>query len=341
MRAAVRTRLIIAALVVAATVVLAYTLARPAVPVATDGGRTDPAIPIVDAASLAAKPRLLFRHVAIDANYNHLAVAPLDGPNTARAVTPLECERVAYAGGHGICLQAARGILTSFSAAVFDASFQTVHSLKLDGSPTRTRISPDGRIGAITVFVTGQEHGYASSSFSTKTTIVDLASGAVLGDLEQFATTRGGRPFQAKDFNFWGVTFAGDSNAFFASLQSAGKTYLVRGDVRAKSTMVMHENVECPSLSPDNRRIAYKKRVGSGTTLWRFYVLDLATMAEQPIAAEARSIDDQLEWLDDEHVLYAARRSSQSAILDVWVAPVDGGLAHEFLADAESPVVVR
>jgi hypothetical protein len=54
------------------------------------------------------------------------------------------------------------------------------------------------------------------------------------------------------------------------------------------------------------------------------------------------AIDDQLEWLDDSHVLYGVHRSSQSEMMDVWVAPVGpGDAAHPFLADAESPVVVR
>jgi len=342
MLASTRNRLVIAALVVAATVVLAYTLARPADPVSSEARRAAPAIPVVDVGSVATAPHLLFRHTAIDANYNHLALAPIDTPDARRAATPLECERVAFAGGRGICLQASRGILTTFGAVVFDNAFQPLHALKLDGSPSRTRVSPDGRLGAITVFVTGQEHGYSSGSFSTKTTILDLTTGAVLADLEQFATTRGGQPFKAADFNFWGVTFADDSNNFFASLKTANQTYLVRGDVRARTLVVMHDNVECPALSPDNRRVAYKKRVGSGLAPWRFYVLDLETMAERPIAAETRSIDDQLEWLDDSHLLYGVHRSSQSAMMDVWVAPIGpGDTAHPFLADGESPVVVR
>ena len=337
-----RNRLIVAALVVAATVVLAYTVARPADPISPEARRAAPATPVGDVASVAAAPRLLFRHAAIDANYNHLSLAPLAAPNARRAVTPLECERVAFAGGRGICLQASRGILTTFGAVVFDDGFQQRHALKLDGSPSRTRISPDGRLGAITVFVTGQEHGYSSGSFSTKTTILDLMTGAVLGDLEQFVTTRRGQPFKAADFNFWGVTFADDSNSFFAALQPAKPPSRVRGDGGARTLIVMHDTVECPALSPDNRRVAYKKRVGSGLAPWRFYVLDLETMIERPIAAETRSIDDQLEWLDDTHVLYGVHRSSQSAMMDVWVAPIGPGeAARQFLADAESPVVVR
>jgi hypothetical protein len=339
MRSATRTVLVITALVVAAAVVFAVALARRPAPAVEPNG---PPYATANIAGLAAAPHLLFRQTLVDDNYNHVGAAPLDNPASRRGTASLQCERIAFAGGRGICLQASRGIFTSFSATVFDASFQPIHSLKLEGSPSRTRVAPDGRLGAITVFVTGQEHGYASATFSTKTTIVDLASGAVLSDLEQFTTFRGGQRIKAADFNFWGVTFGQDSNTFYASLQTAGTTYLVRGDARARTLTVLHENVECPALSPDNLRIAYKKRMNSGLAPWRFHVLDLTTMRERPLVAESRSIDDQIEWLDEGHVLYGAYRSSQSATVDVWVAPVDEDApARVFVSGAESPAVVR
>ncbi len=71
-------------------------------------------------------------------------------------------------------------------------------------------------------------------------------------------------------------------------------------------------------------------------------MLDLATFTERPIAAETRSIDDQIEWLDDGHVLYAVRRAPPSTSLDVWVAPVDNKApASIFIPEAESPIVAR
>jgi hypothetical protein len=344
MRSTARAAIVIGGLAIAAGLVLAFTLVRPGVPVqdAVDGRATDAAASVVDIGAVTGSPHVLFRHAAVDGNYNHLAAAPLDAPGARRGFAPLGCERVAFAGGRGICLEASRGILTTYAATIFDARLQPLHKLKLDGSPSRARVAPDGRLGAITVFVTGQEHGYASASFSTRTTIVDLAGGALLGELEQFTTRRDGRVFRAADFNFWGVTFARDGNTFYASLQTAGRIYLVRGDARGRAMTVLRENVECPALSPDNRRIAFKKRVGGGLAPWRFYVLDLETMAEHALDAETRSIDDQIEWLDDSRVLYGAYRSSQSAIKDVWVAPVaGGGPAREFLTSADSPAVVR
>src|SRR4051812_43445825 len=120
--------------------------------------------------------------------------------------------------------------------------------------------------------------------------------------MEDFAVWRDGTRFQSADFNFWGVTFARDSDRFYATLGSGRKTYLIEGDVPTRQARVLRENVECPSLSPDNTRIAFKKQVGSGgRSQWRLYVLDLATMSEIPLA-EVSDVDDQVEWLDDGQV---------------------------------------
>jgi hypothetical protein len=104
---------------------------------------------------------------------------------------------------------------------------------------------------------------------------------------------------------------------------------------------VLRENVECPSLSPDNRRLAYKKRVGPSPDSWRLHVLDLASNTERMLSGETRYVDDQVEWLDADHVLYGVPRRT-TAISDVWVLAVDGATpARIFLSEAESPIVVR
>ena len=92
---------------------------------------------------------------------------------------------------------------------------------------------------------------------------------------------------------------------------------------------MLREGIECPSLSPDNRLIVFKRRIGSIAGSWRLYVLDLATMIERPVAAETQYIDDQVEWLDNQHVLYGVQRKN-SGVTDVWISPVDdSGPSHE------------
>jgi dipeptidyl aminopeptidase/acylaminoacyl peptidase len=283
---------------------------------------------------VAKEPHLVFQHLgAGGAEYAQLALAPLDKPQSRRAVTSLACARVHFAADRGLCLVPENGFYKSaYSAKIIGSDFRTQRKIQLTGLPSRARVSPDGRYGATTAFVAG--HSYAQDTFSTQTMLIDMAKGSVLANVEQdFIVTREGRRIKDVDFNFWGVTFARDSNRFFATLKTGGKTYLIEGDVRSRRARVLRENVECPSISPDNTRLAYKKQMGKR---WRFHVLDLTTMVETPLA-DTRGVDDQVEWLDNDHLLYAF--SPPAAI---WVIPADGsGAPRKFLSDALSPAVVR
>ena len=170
-------------------------------------------------------------------------------------MTRLTCRRIYFAGGHGLCLGEGGGTAaldddgSPPTRYVFGPDFRIKHDVSLGGFPSRVRISPDGRYGATTVFVSG--HSYADAGFSTETTLINLETGAKIGNLEQFAVWRDGKRFQAVDFNFWGVTFAPDGDRFYATLATGGRTYLVEGSVGERRMRTLRENVECPSLSPD------------------------------------------------------------------------------------------
>jgi len=296
-----------------------------------------PAASAAEIANAVSRPHILFRETAPGPGFGRLAVAPIDNV-AARLMTAASCQRVSFAAGHGLCLHVERGLLNTYSAVLLGEHLKPGAAIKLQGLPSRTRIAPDGRVGAITVFVIGDDY---AADFSTRTTIVDVSSGDEIGELEQFATWRNGQRFRSADFNFWGVTFARDGTTFYASLRTAGVTYLVRGELALRKLTVLRQNVECPSLSPDNRLLAYKKRVGPSPDSWRIHVLDLATGAERMLDGETRYVDDQVEWLDATHLLYAIPRRTTS-ISDVWVLPVDGSApAKLFLPEAESPIVVH
>ena len=253
----------------------------------------------------------------------------VDDGKVERGSRDLACERVYYAGGEGICMAlGSSGV--DYSATIFDSSFQAQHEIGLTGLPSRARVSADGRYGAMTVFVSGDSYQTSPTAFSTRTTIVEMKTGKQLGQLEQFGVTKDGKPFDAVDFNFWGVTFAKDPNRFYATLGTGGDHYLVEGDVPARSLRVLRDGVECPSLSPDNTQIAYKSRLGDGER-WRLHVLDVATLEDHPVA-ESKSIDDQVEWLDDDTLDYSDETN-------VYTVPADGsGEAKLLLRDATSPV---
>ena len=285
------------------------------------------------------RPHMLVRHTGLGDGYGRAALAALDSPNGPRATTALACDRVHYAAGRGVCLAADRGVVTTYRAITFDDTFSARHEVPLPGVPSRVRVAPDGTRAGLTVFVSGDS--YASGNFSTRTLILDTTTGKVLGDLEDYAVTRDGQPFKAVDFNFWGVTFA-DANRFYATLASGGRLYLVEGDVDHRRARTIREGVECPSLSPDRTRVVFKKRVTSGMRLvWRVAVLDLRTL-EETLLAETRSVDDQSEWLDNDHVVYALPSETRPASTDLWVAPADGSGSPRMLAtDAWSPAFVK
>src|SRR5688572_16082249 len=255
-----------------------------------------------------------------------------------RVSTPLNCERIHYATGNGICLiNDSAGLDKQVSVTLFGSDFKPRHQFATEGILSRARVSPDGKYAAFTVFITG--HSYTDAELSTATFLLDTATGANLGNLEEFETWKDGQLYQAPEFNFWGVTFAQDSNRFYATLQDLNKIYLVQGDVAARRLTVLHENVECPSLSPDGTRIAFKKRTSTG--LWQLAVLDLATMQEIPLA-EKESVDDQVEWLDNEHILYHKLDYDAPLLASVFVLPANGsGKPEIFIPNAISPVVVR
>ena len=247
----------------------------------------------------------------------------------------IRCDRSYTASGVLLCLRADEKLVRVASVEVYDKSLKLIKKVQAAGIPNRARLSADGRMAAWTTFVAGDD--YNGPAFSTRTSILDLRTGTLTDSLEGFAVTVQGKPYHAVDENLWGVTFAADDNPFDATLGTGGRTWLVRGDVAAHTLTTLTDNVECPSLSPDGTRIAFKKRVSADAwKMWHLEVLNLATMAETSLA-EQRSVDDQAAWLDDHTVMYAVPQSGGTGY-DVWSTPADGSGKPTVLApDAFSP----
>jgi hypothetical protein len=72
-------------------------------------------------AAIAGQPHFLFRRHERSRQGSHLEVSPLANPLAPRGATNLECDRVSFNGGRGICLQTRRGLMTNYEAVVFDA----------------------------------------------------------------------------------------------------------------------------------------------------------------------------------------------------------------------------
>ncbi|MGJ5748952.1 hypothetical protein FB563_6519 [Streptomyces puniciscabiei] len=286
--------------------------------------------------TLNEKGRLAFLNAAAGPHRTAVASVPSTDPGGGRTASNLRCARFYAAAGTGICLQSNPGVLRqSNRALLLDADLRTRRTFPLAGTPSRARVSPSGHFAAWTVFVSGES--YASAFFSTRTSILDTRTMRLTPSLETFSIIKDGRPYHASDINFWGVTFSADDDTFYATLNTAGKTYLVRGSLSRRTVTTLVENVECPSLSPDGTRVAFKKRVLSRTDLWHEYVLDLRTLHETPLA-ERHSVDDQATWLDNRTVAYALPANGKVGGSDLWSVPADGtGTPRLLIADASSP----
>lgn len=294
--------------------------------------------------ALPGAPFLLLRDASPGLSRGKLALEVPGTGSGPRLVSNLNCERLHAASGRGICLEAQRAAVTTYRAHLFDSGLVTTASFDLAGPPSRARMSPDGTRAATTVFVSG--HNYASPGFSTRTSIIDVTSGRLLvPDLEAFEVEKDGQPFKSSNFNFWGVTFTPDTAGFYATLGTGGRVLLVRGDIAQRKMIVVAHNVECPSLSPDATRVAFKRRVDTprpGRVVWQIVVRELTSGKETALAHETRSVDDQVEWLDEREIAYALPDDKTPGGSDVWAILADGSAAPRLLLPmASSPAMVR
>jgi hypothetical protein len=280
---------------------------------ARDGGAAENAVPVVTGQPMRFDgTTLFFRNLADGPDSGKLAAVPAGDPGAARRVGELHCDRFAAARGTAICLRLKAASLPAMTdLIVLDANLRERHRETLPGTPSRARVSPDGRIVNWTLFVTGDS--YAASGFSTRTGLYEVDTGRLVKTIEELAVFVDGKRYFASDVNYWGITFAADGNRFYVTMASKGKTYLIEADYRAYRGTAIAENVECPSLSPDGRRIAYKQKVSNG--VWRLAVLDLATrrVTHPP---DSRPVDDQPVWQGNSTLLYPLRNSGNT--LDVW-----------------------
>jgi hypothetical protein len=295
--------------------------------------------PQSDLASYLDGDRLVFSSAG-PKDFAQVAVAKASDPGGPRAMVDLDCDRIDVSPNGGFCVQNQHDLLGGVEGVILDAHLKERRRVPLSGIPSRARVSDDGKYASTTMFVTGDS--YAPGSFSTRTSIFRMKTGELIGNLEDFRVTKGGKVVNAVDENYWGVTFAPDSDTFYATLATGGKTYLIKGSVSKKRAKVIYDDVECPSVSPDGTKIAYKKSTSGAldTPTWRLHVLDLATMKNHALN-EKNTVDDQVEWIDDTHVAYARLTSPDEVQqTNVWEVPVEGkGKPRRLVLLAGSPSI--
>jgi len=336
-----RNRVLVLVAAVAALAVVALASVLHASARAERRNETQPGGPKITAGriTLTTPGTMVFRNMAWGPHRDELTTVPASDPSGPRTAAGVKCLRFYASSGTGVCLQAVHGTVTdTYRALILDANLKETARYDVPGIPSRARVSPTGHFAAWTAFVGGDS--YAGTNFSTRAAIVDTRTGKLIPTLESFRIVKDGHVYHAADVNFWGVTFASDDRTFYATLATKGSTYLVRGDLRARTVTTIHTNVECPSLSPDGTRIAFKKRVKGlpKDAPWHLYVLNLRTMRETSLA-EPRSVDDQAVWRDDHTIVYAMPGDYGA---DLYSVTADGtGRARRISGAAVSPAFLR
>ncbi|QFZ18010.1 TolB family protein [Saccharothrix syringae] len=312
-----RTVLAVAAIVLVVVAGAVYVLA-----VARD-------VPPVAPAAAAAQGDLLY--VELADGRSRVEQVSLADPGSPGA-TDRTCQRFYRAAGTEVCLKLS-GPGPTYAAEV-SRDGAVVRTVPLPGIPSRAKVSASGQVVSWTSFVTGDSYA-VPGGFSTRTGFLDLRTDEVVETLEGFTADVEGRPHGAEDTNYWGLTVGADDRTFYATLASGGFTWLVQGDLRSRTLRSLRRDAECPSLSPDGTKIAYKKRIGR-LGPWDLAVLDLATGEERRLPGTA-GVDDQATWLDGTRLAFAAvpKDARQPAI---HLVPADGSAQAQLLIpDATSP----
>src|SRR6478672_11670736 len=227
----------------------------------------DPLEPLT-VASIQRAPHLVFQNVIRNSDYAATSLVPLDSPGGMRVATGLVCERVHFAAGHGVCLSAEHAAESSYFAVAFGADFAPAGRSELGGAPTFARVSPDGRLAAAS-FQTSPPTEEAPIAPS-ETWLLDTASGKVVADLADFDLVRDGVTVTEPEVDYWGVTFKRDGDGFYGSVRYGGNIYLAEGSIAAHRLTVLRGGVSAPSLSPDQRHLAFASLVSSLGPTWRF-----------------------------------------------------------------------
>lgn len=289
-------------------------------------------------AQIPLENAVVFRDTRDSSDYGKVAWVPLDAPDGERTTTRLSCDRVYRTGGMLSCLSVQRGMNSSYDSTVYSIGGHLLAQRPLPGEPSRTRVSATGMVGT-TAFITGESYEFVG--FSTQTTIA-APGGTDYGNLQDFGIFVGDHKITAEDRNVWGVTFAKDAKTFYATAASGKQTWLMHGSLTEKTMRAVVENAECPSLSPDGKLIAYKKRrADSVPAHWDIAVYDVAKRTEQLYPLDS-GFDDQLEWQDQDTLIFGQPREEAPGDADIFSLDlVPGALPKLFIEHAWSPSVQR
>lgn len=306
-----------------------------------------PPPPLADLGGFRQQPAVLVRGTAPGGPVELVTFDRRTRAVLSRRPVALSCERLHAGGGRIACMRYNRQLSGASQIDVLDTALKPLaeHPIQSNAVVSRTRLSADGRYAASTVFVSG--HSYAvPGQFSTMTHIWDVRERRMALAFDKLALTHEGQPVPytpQTQLNYWGVTFdPRDPDRFYLTVSIRKRPYLAEGSVSRASARTVLADVECPSLSPDGTRIAFKK-LRANRRGWDPAVLDLRTGA-QTVFAAAKGLDDQIEWLDEQTLIYEATETRMGgAKTDLMLLDLSQPQPQErlWLRDAASPTAAR
>ncbi len=266
-------------------------------------------------------------------DYGKLALRNDDG---SRELFDKTCTRVHLAAHTGFCL-GERGI-SAYVAEFFDLTKPDLPKRDEWNTilPSRAQVSPGGLWTASTVFASGTSYQDVGN-FST---FVEFAS------VENVNRRWGARNFKVEsddpkyvdpEGNFWGVTFI-DDDQFYITHGLGTDIDILKGTISTRTLEPTGWLGSCPSLSPDGSTLVVKEMDGEN---FQLVTIDVATGERTPLG-ETRSVDDQINWMSDDTILYALHTNEKPEEIqpefDIWSLNItDGSEPELFLPNADSP----
>ena len=298
--------------------------------------------PVLESGPSLASGEVLAVHRVPGDDYGRLLIRHLDGTRTLLNRT---CMRAHIATDHGVCLAESGGVLgVAFTTTFFEADNLNA-DIKSYASPlpSRARISPNGTFSAVTAFVSGSSYADIAAETTTLVTIDEIDSTRLVRGANQFTIDSGEARFNNLNPQYWGITFAADEDEIYLTGFFGDRPEVMHGTL---NNMVIEPTGwvgSCPSLSPDGKTLVFKEMTADNS--FELVAVDLETNTKHKLG-ETRSVDDQVEWLDNDTILYALHRAGGDTAVqpefDIWMVDIaEGSEPKLFLPNADSPAVAR
>lgn len=280
-------------------------------------------------------------------DYGRVVVLHADG---TRQLLERRCERLHIAAQLGICVSREESFgLATFTARYLDAADTELREVRNFPSqlPSRARVSPSGTLVSTTAFVTGTSYADIGGEAETLAIVDEADASTNLRGLTQFEVLSRDDRYQGVVGEYWGVSFV-DEDQFWVTGFFGEEPEVLEGSVSRGVLTPSGLAGSCPSVSPDGSTLVFKRLQDDGEGFDLVAAnLDSGTTW---LLGESRSVDDQVEWLDDDTILYALHTNSVeeggAAVaqpqFDIWSLDIaEGSEPQLFLPAADSPAAIR